>query len=150
MKLTPVSILILRLAVGILFLHLGYTKVQNGWLSSSGRLQKSLANYEQNAPPVSRWFIHNVAQPGVEVWSRCIAVGELALGVSLVLGLLVRLSTLVGMIVVFIFHLANGTLFSLGFFGNPWAILVLPLLLVLSMTRAGRRWGLDALLLKRK
>ncbi|MEK6570417.1 MAG: hypothetical protein AABZ61_03545, partial [Bacteroidota bacterium] len=69
MKLTPSAILILRLAVGIFFLYLGYTKIQNGWLSSSEHLQRSLANYEQNASPVSKWFIERVAKPGVDIWS---------------------------------------------------------------------------------
>ena len=150
MKLTPSAILILRLAVGIFFLYLGYTKIQNGWLSSSEHLQRSLANYEQNASPVSKWFIERVAKPGVDIWSKLIALGETALGLSLILGLLVRVSTLVGIIMVFIFHLTNGTLFSLGFFGNPSAILVITSLLVLYVTRAGKKYGLDALFGKGK
>lgn len=148
MKLAPAVILILRLAVGIFFLYLGYTKIQSGWLLSSERLEKSLTNFEQNAPAVSKWYIAHVGKPGVNLWSKLIALGETALGVSLILGFLVRLSTLVGIIMVFNFHLANGTLFSLSFFGNPWASLVITTLLVLHMTRAGKKWGLDALLAK--
>jgi uncharacterized membrane protein YphA (DoxX/SURF4 family) len=150
MKLSPVPILLLRLAVGIFFLYLGYTKIQNGWLTSAEQLQKSLINLEQNVHPAPKWFIENIGKPGVEVWSRAIALGETALGVSLILGLLVRLSTFVGIIVVFIFHFTNGTLFSVSFFGNPWAILVIVSLLVLNLTRAGKKYGVDSLLGKGK
>lgn len=145
MKLSPAPIIILRLAVGIFFFYLGYTKIENGWLTSSERLQKSLANFEQNATPVSKWYIEHVAKPGVDLWSKLIALGEVALGISLLIGLLVRLSALIGIVVVFNYHVTNGALFSLGFFGNPWAILVIVSLLVLYLTRAGRKWGLDAL-----
>ncbi len=150
MTLSPVPILILRLAVAVFFLYLGYTKIQSGWLTSSDRLQKSLANFEQNAPPVSKWYIDNVAKPGADLWSKLIALGEVALGLSLLIGLLVRLSTFVGILAVFNYHLTNGALFSFGFFGNPWAILVIVSLLVLNLTRAGRKWGLDALFAKGK
>ena len=150
MKLSPGPILILRLAVGIFFLYLGYTKIEGGWLTSSERLQKSLANLEQNAPPVSKWYIEHVAKPGVDLWSKLIALGELALGISLIIGLLVRLSTFVGIVVVLNYHLTSGALFTLGFFGNPWAILVISSLLVLYLTRAGRKYGLDALFAKGK
>jgi hypothetical protein len=55
MKLTPAPILLLRLAVAIFFLYLGYTKMSNGWLTSTDRLEKSLLSFEHNAPPASRW-----------------------------------------------------------------------------------------------
>jgi thiosulfate dehydrogenase [quinone] large subunit len=150
MKLTPAPILILRLAVALFFLHLGYTKIESGWLTSSERLQKSLSYFEQNAPPASKWYIEHIAKPGIDLWSRLIAVGETALGISLFLGLLVRLSTIIGILTVLNFHLTNGTLLSLSLLGNPWAILVIPPLFVLFLTRAGRSFGFDALLAKGK
>jgi H+/gluconate symporter-like permease len=88
--------------------------------------------------------------PGVGLWAKLIPFGEAALGISLLLGLLVRLSTFIGILTVLNFHLTNGTLLSIGFLGNPWAILVIALLLVLFMVRAGRSFGMDALLAKGK
>jgi H+/gluconate symporter-like permease len=44
------------------------------------------------------------------------------------------------------FHAANGNLFSLNFFGSPWAALLVAGLLVLFLARAGRWAGIDALL----
>jgi NADH dehydrogenase len=150
MKLTPAPILILRLAVAIFFLYSGYTKIENGWLTSSERLEKSLSSLEHNAPPASRWYIEHIGIPGVGLWTKLIPLGEAALGVSLLLGLLVRLSTFIGILTVLNFHLTNGTLLSVGFLGNPWAILVIASLLVLFLVRAGRSFGLDALIAKGK
>jgi uncharacterized membrane protein YphA (DoxX/SURF4 family) len=150
MKLTPAPILILRLAVAIFFLYLGYTKMSSGWLTSSDRLEKSLLSFEHNAPPATRWYIEHVGLPGVSLWAKLIPFGETALGISLLFGLLVRLSTFIGILTVLNFHLTNGTLLTVGFLGNPWAILVIAPLLVLFLVRAGRSFGMDALLAKGK
>jgi uncharacterized membrane protein YphA (DoxX/SURF4 family) len=150
MKLTPAPILLLRLAVAIFFLYLGYTKMSNGWLTSTDRLEKSLLSFGHNAPPASRWYIEHVGLPGVGRWAKLIPFGEAALGISLLLGLLVRLSTFIGILTVLNFHLTNGTLLSAGFLSNPWAILVIASLLVLFLVRAGRSLGMDALLAKSK
>ncbi len=150
MSLSPMPILILRLAVAILFIHLGYTKINGGWLSSNDNLKNSFTHFEQNAPPATKWYLEHVAKPGVDLWSKLIPLGETALGISLLLGLLVRLSTFIGTLMVLNFHLTNGSLFSLSFFGSPWSILLLPCLIVLFLTRAGREYGLDALLARKK
>ncbi len=150
MNLSPIPILILRLAVAILFIHLGYTKISSGWLSNSEPLKKSLVNFEQNAPSATKWYLDNVAKPGVDLWSKLIPLGETALGISLLLGLLVRLSTFVGILMVLNFHLTIGTLLSLNFFGSAWAIPLVASLIVLNLTKAGRGYGVDSLLAKRK
>jgi len=150
MKPSPVPIVVLRLAVALFFLYLGYTKIRSGWLTNSEPLQKSLLSLEQNAPPTSKWCIEHVGKPGVDLWSKLIPLGETALGISLFLGLLVRLSTLIGMLTVLNFHLTSGALLSVSILGNPSAILVIAPLLVLFLARAGRSFGIDTLLAKRK
>jgi uncharacterized membrane protein YphA (DoxX/SURF4 family) len=147
---SPVPIVILRLAVALFFLYLGYTKIQTGWLTNSERLQKSLSSFEQNAPTTSKWYIEHVGKPGVDLWSKLIPLGETALGISLFLGLLVRLSTFIGILTVLNYQLANGALLSVGILGNPSAILVIASLLVLFLAMAGRTFGIDALLAKGK
>jgi uncharacterized membrane protein YphA (DoxX/SURF4 family) len=136
--------------VALFFLYLGYTKIETGWLTSSERLQKSLLSLEQTAPPSSKWYIEHVGKPGVDLWSKLIPLGEMALGISLFLGLLVRLSTFIGMLAVLNFHFTSGALFSVSILGNPYAILVIVPLLVLFLARAGRAFGMDTLLAKRK
>jgi uncharacterized membrane protein YphA (DoxX/SURF4 family) len=150
MKSTAVPIVSLRLAVALYFLYLGYTKIETGWLSSGERLQQSLLSLEQNAPQASKWYIEHVARPGVGLWAKLIPLGETALGISLLFGLLVRLSTFIGILTVLNFHLTGGALLSISILGNPSAILVVASLLALFLARAGRTFGIDALLAKGK
>ena len=146
MKISNIQILILRLAIAGLFLQIGIEKYHEGWLTSSEHLAGSLTKYQENAAGAQRTYLDLVAVPYAGAWSRAIIVGECLLGASLLLGLLVRLSTFLGIIMVLNFHAANGNLFSLNFFGSPWAALLVAGLLVLFLSRAGRWAGIDALL----
>jgi thiosulfate dehydrogenase (quinone) large subunit len=147
-NLSRIQILILRLAIGGLFLSLGYGKIHEGWLTSPESLNSSLNNLHQHAAGPQLGYLDNVAIPYTALWSKLMAIGETAVGISLLLGLLARLSSLVGIIMVLNFHAATGNLFSLNFFGSPWACLLLAGLLVLFLARAGRWGGVDALLSK--
>jgi uncharacterized membrane protein YphA (DoxX/SURF4 family) len=148
MKLAPLQILILRLAIGGLFLSIGLNKINEGWLHSPDSLQSSLTGYREHAGPMQRTYLDWVAIPYASIWSRLMACGETALGASLLLGLFVRFSSLLAIIMVFNFYAANGSVYSLNFFGSPWAALLSSGLLVLFLARAGRWAGIDALLAK--
>lgn len=146
MKLSNMQMLILRLAIAGLFLSIGIDKYREGWLTTSEHLAGSLNNYHQNAGNAQLTYLDQVALPYVGLWSKLIMVGELLLGASLLLGMLVRCSTALGIFMVLNFHAANGNLFTLNFFGSPWAALLIAGLLVLFLSRAGRWAGVDVLL----
>ena len=146
MILTNLQILLLRIVLGGLFLHLGIGKLSEGWLTSGDQLSKSLENFHQQATGIQRLYIETVAAPHVSTWSRLIAAGETALGISLLIGLLVRLSTALGIFMVLNLHAATGNLYSLEFFGSAYAALIVTTLLVLLLARAGRWAGVDAIL----
>jgi thiosulfate dehydrogenase [quinone] large subunit len=148
MKLANIQILILRLALAGLFLHLGMGKIREGWLTKPDQLSTSLAGFQQKATGYQLTYLNMVAIPYTPVWSRLIAVGETAIGISLLIGMLARFSSLVGLIMVLNLHAATGNLFSLSFFGSPSAALIMAGLLVTFLARAGRWAGLDALLSK--
>jgi uncharacterized membrane protein YphA (DoxX/SURF4 family) len=112
------------------------------------QLQESLAGYQQNATGYQKIYLEKVALPHVPIWSKAIPAGELLLGVSLILGCLVRLTTVAGMLMLFNLYAANGSLFSLHFFETPGSALLLASLLILLTARAGRWAGLDALFAK--
>jgi uncharacterized membrane protein YphA (DoxX/SURF4 family) len=147
-KLTQIQILILRLAIGGLFLHLGLGKIHEGWLNSPESLASSLENYHQHAAGPQLYYLDHVAMPYARIWSTLMAIGETAVGVSFLLGLLTRLSSIAAIFMVLNFHAATGNLFSLNFFGSPWACFLLAGLLVVFLARGGRWAGLDALLAK--
>ena len=146
MRLSGVQIFILRVAIGALFLSLGYGKIHDGWLNSPEELNQSLNNFHQHASGPQLAYLDKVAIPYTGVWTRVMALGEAALGVSLLIGLMSRLSSLLGIFMVLNFHAATGNLFSLNFFGSPWAALLISGLLVVFLARGGRWGGLDALL----
>ncbi len=150
MKPTAIQLFIIRLALGALMLHGGFEKYQEGWLRNSAPLQASLESFQQHASAYQLRYLESVALPYASLWSKLICAGELALGVSLLLGCLVRLSTLVGMVYVLNLYAANGTLFSLSFFASPWSALLFSALLALFLARAGRWVGLDAVFAKSK
>ncbi len=146
MKLSNIQLLLLRLVIGGLFLSLGLEKIHGGWLSNSQPLAASLQSYASHAGTYQAKYLNFVAVPYVSLWAKLMAVGETAIGASLLLGLLVRLSAIVGIFMVLNFHAATGNLYSLSFFGSPWAGLLVIGLLVLLLARAGRWAGIDALL----
>ena len=148
MKLMNVQILILRLALAGLFLHLGMDKFHEGWLQNPEHLKESLSAFQQKATGYQLTYMEKVAIPYAGLWSRLIVIGECALGVSLLIGMLVRFSSAVGILMVLNFHAATGNLFTLNFFGSPSAALLVAGLLVTFLSRAGRWVGIDTLLAK--
>ncbi len=148
MKPSNIQILVLRLALAGLFLHLGMDKVHEGWLTNPQQLTTSLSIFQQRATGYHLEYLNRVAIPYEALWSRLIAVGECAAGISLLIGLLVRFSSAIGIFMVLNFHAATGTLFSLSFFGTPSAALLVAGLLVTLLSCAGRWVGLDVLMAK--
>jgi len=145
-KLSRVQIFILRLAIGGLFLSIGLQKYHEGWLSNPEPLKQSLSNFHQRAAGPQLTYLDAVAIPYAGLWSKLMTIGETAVGLSLLLGLLTRLSSLAGILMVLNFHAATGNLFSLNFFSSPWAGLPVAGLLVVLLARGGRWGGIDALL----
>ena len=148
MKLSNIQILILRLAIAGLFVSIGVEKYHEGWLTTSEHLAGSLTAYHEHATGAQLVYLNRVALPYAGVWSKLIMGGEFLLGVSLLIGLLVRCSTALGIFMVVNLHAANGNLFTMSFFSSPWAAFLIAGLLVLFLSRAGRWAGIDAMLAK--
>ena len=109
----------------------------------------SLFNYHQRAGLTQLVYLDKVAIPYAFLWAKLIAIGELAVGMSLILGLLTQVTCIVGIFMVLNFHAANGNLYSLNFFGSPWAALIIVCFIVLFMAKSGKYVGLDAKLGKK-
>jgi uncharacterized membrane protein YphA (DoxX/SURF4 family) len=146
MKPSIVQVLILRLAVGALFLTLVIDKYNEGWLTNSEPLRTSLISYQQHAGGWQSTYLERVAIPYAGVWSKLICIGEGCLALSLLLGLLVRLTSAAGIFMLINLYAANGSLFSLKFFSSPYGALLFASLWVFLLARAGRSAGFDAML----
>jgi thiosulfate dehydrogenase [quinone] large subunit len=141
--------LIVRLYVGYEWFIAGLAKVQNpAWFGSSagsaltGFLKGALAKAAGDHPDVQGWyagFLQNVVLPNASVWSNLVAVGEVLVGIALILGIFTGIAALFGSFMNFNYLLA-GTVST-----NP-VLLFLATFLVLAWKTAG--WiGLDHWLL---
>ena len=127
-------ILVLRLALGWLFIQSAYTKLSAtaGW-SASGYLSQSVG-------PLSGWF-HGLAGNGT--LDGVVMIGELLIGIALVLGAATRFTALAGSAMMLLFYAAK--LPPAGTWVNQ-QLIYLVVLNVLAAAKAGTFYGLDGLL----
>jgi thiosulfate dehydrogenase [quinone] large subunit len=121
----------LRLCLGVFFLFMGIGKL--GWLASSGALRAQLSGWAESAPTLSRAYIQTVCLPGVEVFARAVPLGELAVGVALLVGGYTRLAAAMGLLMILNFHFASGIMFTYGYLTNGYGLPVLGGLLALAL-----------------
>ena len=79
---------LIRIAVGLYFLAEGYDKFSHGWLTNSQPLQRMLQTGLKRMWPWYARFVQQTVIPHVGLFARLVTMGELAVGISLVLGLL--------------------------------------------------------------
>lgn len=140
---TQASFLFLRLAMGFLFLYAGLSKVMNPAWSAEGFLKgaKTLA-------PLFQWF----ALPGNIGWVNFLNEwGLTLLGVSLILGVCVRLSSKLGILLMLLYYVPQLD----GFRPDAHSLIVdehiiyIGVLALFAAFRVGRFWGFDGWWVKR-
>jgi thiosulfate dehydrogenase [quinone] large subunit len=135
---------LIRIAVGYHFATVGWAKVARGYDAENlvPRLVESAPN---NPVALHREFILNVVVPNADFFSQLVAYGELAIGLSLLAGCLVRLSTPFAAfhnLSIYLAVAADGAEFAVG-------RLYVLLHIIFFITSAGRSLGLDGWLHKR-
>ena len=141
--------LAVRLYVGWQWLEAGLEKLgKPAWTGSEagaavkGFITGALEKTSGPHPDVTGWyasFLQNVALPNSELFAILVTYGEIAVGLALIAGVLVGISSFFGIIMNYSFLLA-GTVST-----NP-VLLILQLLLILAW-RVGGWYGLDRYLL---
>ncbi|MBI4138328.1 MAG: DoxX family protein [Candidatus Wildermuthbacteria bacterium] len=131
------SVFLLRLTIGWMFFYAGITKIADPNWSAAGYLQAS-----KTFPDFYQWLL----QPGILPFVNFINEwGLTLLGISLILGVFVRLGSILGSILMLMYYL------PILQFPYPNAhsyivnehIIYIAALLLLSAIRAGRIWGLE-------
>lgn len=132
-----ISLFLLRISLGWMFFYAGITKVLDPGWSATGYLQgaKTFAG-----------FYHWLLQPGILPAVNLVNEwGLTLLGVALILGVFVRLSSILGALLMLLYYLP-----ILQFpYPNAHAYIVdehiiyIVALLFLGASRAGRVWGLE-------
>ncbi len=131
-----VTLLLLRLALGWLFLYSGVTKVLDPTWSSVGYLKGA-----QTLPGVYAAMTSPSVLPVIDAVN---AWGQALLGISLILGLFVRLSSVLGAVLMLLYYLPvlKFPYVAHGFLVDDHIIYGLALL-YLAAVRAGRTFGLE-------
>jgi thiosulfate dehydrogenase [quinone] large subunit len=136
----PAATLILRLAMGWIFIWSGFDKLITGW-SASGFLVNATSG------PLKDTFVRmGESQTAINVVDPLVVWGQILIGFSLVLGVFTRFGLLMAATMVFLFYLAQ-----LWPANNPFLddhIIYMGVFALLGALGAGRILGLDALIEK--
>lgn len=150
---------VLRIVVGLYFVKSLVTKmsivlaggvvpvpaVSDRWLTV---MPKIVAKQAAGNPILPyKHFLEQTVIPNSPVFARLTAWGETIAGLGLTLGLFTPLAALVGIVLVINYGLATQWM-SAGQQG--FHIVLFALMIAFIFARAGRRWGLDEVLLARR
>jgi len=133
--------LVLRVCLGIFFLFEGIGKIR--WFANGTILATQLNGWLQSSAPgsISHWYLSSVAMPYESIFARLVPLGELSVGVALLLGFLTPLFALIGFFMAVNFEIASGVVFRYAFLTNPYGFPVLGAMLALALAgQMRRRW----------
>jgi uncharacterized membrane protein YphA (DoxX/SURF4 family) len=135
-----------RIVVGYYFFQFGWQKLAPRFLSGE-QFTRQLARATADPLPFHRDFILHFVTPHAYLFAHLVAYGEIAIGLSLFFGCLVRLSSTFG-----VFHNLN-ILFAMALPAGGVQVGLNRIFIVFQVmflfASAGRAIGLDALLKKR-
>ena len=138
---------LLRILLGILFLTTWYSNLSKGFYTPDGLVDFFVNVFPQSENPLAWYaaFINGVILPIRGFFAPFQLVSEFLIGLFLLLGFLTPLTSFVGIIFIINTFLAT--------FGHDWPwsyAMMLAILAVVLLTRAGRSIGIDNLLFVRK
>ena len=132
----------LRLLAGVIFLLEGWDKLRGDWLHGTP-LMGTLGRWVEGDKPYAFFLpIIQSAQAHPKIFGSLVTLGELAIGVSLLLGVLTRLGSFLGVLMLASFALGAGQ--RLAPPGN--AIVLGAVFVLFVLAPPGRVLGLDVAL----
>lgn len=143
-KLQRLSLLILRLSLGFLMFYAGITKIMNPSWSAAG--------YLKGAKAFSPFYDFLLTPSVLPVINLINEWGLTLLGISLILGIFVRLSSLLGIVLMILYYLPILNFPYVGehsYLVDEHIIYSASLLLFMAFN-AGKIFGIDGLIFRRK
>ena len=138
------ALVLLRVYLGVVFLVSAVPKLQQDFTPGLTGLVQQVAL--QKAHQFYRPFLEQVVLPNAPVFAALVTWAELFVGVTLILGLLTRLSAAVALVLALNYLFAKGAWFWTPS-SNDAAFVAIALALLIGA--AGRTLGVDALLARR-
>ena len=132
----------LRILCGLILLLEGWGKLQHGWLHGTPLLGMLDGWIESNKTYGFFVPIVQTARAHPKIFGALIALGELSVGLSMLLGLLTRLFAFIGALLLFSIAFGNGQ----GLVPPGNALLMGAIFVVFIVAPPGRVLGLDAFL----
>jgi thiosulfate dehydrogenase [quinone] large subunit len=142
----PLATLVpLRVICGLILVLEGWSKLQGDWLHGTP-LATSLGNWLAADKPYGFFLpIVKNAHAHPKVFGALVTIGELAVGISLLAGVLTRLGSALGALMLFSFAFGNGQ----GLVPPGNAVLMGLICLMFVVAPPGRVLGVDVLLRSR-
>jgi thiosulfate dehydrogenase (quinone) large subunit len=142
--LARVSLTLLRVYLGIVFLLTAAIRLQSDSTPEFGHFIQEVAM--ERSPDFYRDFLEEIVLPNAALFGLLATWGSVLLGSLLVLGLLTRLSAAAALL------LALNCMLAKAAWREPWnsEAAYAAISLALMIGAAGRTWGLDTLLAKRR
>lgn len=128
---------VIRVYIGYEWMTAGWGKLTNGF-DASGFLKGAIANAAGDHPAVQGWwaaFLEHAALPGVKAFNYIVPLGELLVGVGLILGTFTTFAALMGLVM-------NAAFLFSGTVSTNAQMLILEFLIVVAAGNAGKI-GLD-------
>ena len=131
--------LVIRLYLAYIFIPAGWHKItEGGWVFGDGAPIQGMVSgavAAEGTPGWYVWFLENIVQPNASLFATLVAVGELAVGLGLLVGLLTGIAA-------FFAFFMSGNFVLAGSLGSNPTIIIFGLFLVMAWRNAG--WiGLD-------
>lgn len=138
------ALVLLRIYLGVLFLLAAWPKLNGDFTPRLTEFLEQVALVRGH--PFYQEFVQRLVLPNVSLVAALVTWGELLVGLTLVLGLVTRLSATVALLLVVNYMFAKGAWFWQPS-SNDGAFAAIAVALLLGA--AGRTFGLDAVLAKR-
>ncbi len=137
----------LRIAAGISLFTSGLQKL--AWFGGTAPLDQKLADWSAHpgSAMAGKYLAFAAAHHGL--FARLVVLGELGLGLLLIVGLLTPLAAILAFVMVAQFQFASGQMFAMNYLRGQAPFAYLLIYPVLFFGRAGTALGLDGMLSRR-
>ncbi len=98
----------IRILVGAVWLNGGIEKLLNPDFPGQFATSLEAGGFVSQAPPFFRGFMEGTVVPNAEIFAQLMRVGELSLGIALILGLLTNLAALGSILLSLVILLSQG------------------------------------------